>query len=187
MHAGYGVNVVGHGNPPWSRRCSAGSRSAPTSPSRPRTRSWSPRAARERFGLPMWRFTNSGTEATMDAVHLMRAITGRDADRQDRGQLPRPPRHGDGVAAGAASTSSARSSDPHRVRRDPGIPQAMADLVRIVPFNDLDGARACVRGQPRPDRRHDHRADDDERRHHPARSRLPRGCARDSRAGTVRC
>ena len=31
-----------------------------------------------RFGLPLWRFTNSGTESTMDAVHLMRAITGRD-------------------------------------------------------------------------------------------------------------
>ena len=32
----------------------------------------------ERFGLPLWRFANSGTEATMDAVHLMRAATGRD-------------------------------------------------------------------------------------------------------------
>ena len=31
-----------------------------------------------RFHLPLWRFNNSGTEATMDAVHLMRAITGRD-------------------------------------------------------------------------------------------------------------
>jgi glutamate-1-semialdehyde 2,1-aminomutase len=31
-----------------------------------------------RFGVPRWRFANSGTEATMDAVHLMRSITGRD-------------------------------------------------------------------------------------------------------------
>ncbi len=31
-----------------------------------------------RFGLPQWRFANSGTEATMDAVHLMRSVTGRD-------------------------------------------------------------------------------------------------------------
>ena len=30
-----------------------------------------------RFGLPLWRFGNSGTEATMDAVHLMRAASGR--------------------------------------------------------------------------------------------------------------
>ena len=27
-----------------------------------------------RFGLPLWRFANSGTEATMAAIHLMRAV-----------------------------------------------------------------------------------------------------------------
>src|SRR5205807_2544588 len=32
---------------------------------------------KRRFGLPKWRFGNSGTEATMDAVHLMRVATGR--------------------------------------------------------------------------------------------------------------
>jgi glutamate-1-semialdehyde 2,1-aminomutase len=31
-----------------------------------------------RYGLPMWRFTNSGTEATMDAIRVARAATGRD-------------------------------------------------------------------------------------------------------------
>ena len=43
-----------------------------------RTRSRWRRELARRFGLPQWRFANSGTEATMDAVHLMRAITGRD-------------------------------------------------------------------------------------------------------------
>ena len=32
----------------------------------------------ERYGLPMWRFTNSGTEATMDAIRLARGATGRE-------------------------------------------------------------------------------------------------------------
>jgi glutamate-1-semialdehyde 2,1-aminomutase len=32
---------------------------------------------RDRYGLPMWRFTNSGTEATMDAIRVARGITGR--------------------------------------------------------------------------------------------------------------
>ena len=32
----------------------------------------------QRFGLPLWRFGNSGTEETLDAVRLMRAYTGRD-------------------------------------------------------------------------------------------------------------
>lgn len=31
-----------------------------------------------RYGLPLWRFTNSGTEATMDAIRVARAATGRD-------------------------------------------------------------------------------------------------------------
>ncbi len=32
----------------------------------------------ERFGLPLWRFCNSGTEATLEAARLMRANTGRE-------------------------------------------------------------------------------------------------------------
>jgi glutamate-1-semialdehyde 2,1-aminomutase len=31
-----------------------------------------------RYDLPMWRFTNSGTEATMDAIRVARGVTGRD-------------------------------------------------------------------------------------------------------------
>src|SRR6478752_4228781 len=31
-----------------------------------------------RYQLPMWRFTNSGTEATMDAIRVARGLTGRD-------------------------------------------------------------------------------------------------------------
>ena len=33
---------------------------------------------RRRWGLPHWRFTNSGTESTMDAIHLARGFTGKD-------------------------------------------------------------------------------------------------------------
>ena len=32
----------------------------------------------ERFGLPQWRYVNSGSEATMDAMRIARAFTGRD-------------------------------------------------------------------------------------------------------------
>jgi glutamate-1-semialdehyde 2,1-aminomutase len=32
-----------------------------------------------RFGLPSWRFTNSGTESNMGAIRIARAVTGRDA------------------------------------------------------------------------------------------------------------
>ncbi|MEQ1701838.1 MAG: aminotransferase class III-fold pyridoxal phosphate-dependent enzyme, partial [Ilumatobacteraceae bacterium] len=33
---------------------------------------------RDRYHLPMWRFTNSGTEATMDAIRVARGVTGRE-------------------------------------------------------------------------------------------------------------
>jgi glutamate-1-semialdehyde 2,1-aminomutase len=92
-------------------------------------------ALRERFGMPMWRFTNSGTEATMDAFHLMRAITGRKLVVKIEGTY-----HGH---HDAAMVSIYRSLDmlgpedePYRVPGS-GVPQEMAELLRIVPFNDL--------------------------------------------------
>src|SRR5262245_60218323 len=77
-HAGYGVNVVGHGNPhvvdAVQRRVTIGTHFAQPTPDSIAVA----RMLGDRFGLPQWRYTNSGTEATMDAVHLARAITGRD-------------------------------------------------------------------------------------------------------------
>ena len=50
-----------------------------------------------RFRLPKWRYTNSGSEATMDAIRIARAHTGRDVVAEDLRLVPRPPRHGDGL------------------------------------------------------------------------------------------
>ena len=72
----------------------------------------------------------------MDAIHLMRAITGRDQIIKIEGSVPRPPRLGDGVAV--AQPRPARPSRQARIALpSAGIPQAMADLVHLVPFNDL--------------------------------------------------
>ena len=73
FHGGYGAMAVGHAHPKIveavTQRIARGSHFAqPTEDSIV--------VAEElvrRFGLPLWRFGNSGTEATMDAVHLMRA------------------------------------------------------------------------------------------------------------------
>jgi glutamate-1-semialdehyde 2,1-aminomutase len=93
-------------------------------------------ALAERFGLPMWRFGNSGTEATMDAIHLMRAITGRQIIVKVEGTY-----HGHHDAAMVSIFRSAEQlgpmSEPFRLAGS-GVPQAMAELIRIVPFNDLD-------------------------------------------------
>ena len=78
LHAGFGVMLVGHAHPVIVRSgLGTGRARARTSRSRCPTRSSWPRSSPRRFGLPRWRFGNSGTEATMNAVHLMRAATGR--------------------------------------------------------------------------------------------------------------
>jgi glutamate-1-semialdehyde 2,1-aminomutase len=78
FHNGFGVMCVGHANPAIvdavAQRAAEGTHfAAPTEGS-----TVVAEELRNRFGLPFWRFTNSGTESTMDAVHLARAATGRD-------------------------------------------------------------------------------------------------------------
>jgi glutamate-1-semialdehyde 2,1-aminomutase len=78
LHGGYGAMLAGHAHPAVvaavQQRLPLGTHFAQPVPD-------AAIVAEElgrRFGLPLWRFCNSGTEATMDAVHLMRTVTGRD-------------------------------------------------------------------------------------------------------------
>jgi glutamate-1-semialdehyde 2,1-aminomutase len=72
-----------------------------------------------RFGLPHWRFTNSGTESTMAAVRLARALTGREHVVTIAGAYHG---HHDAALAGRGFTE--------------GIPRSTRDLVHTVAFND---------------------------------------------------
>ena len=78
FHNGFGVMCIGHANPTVGAAVKAqvdrGTHfAAPTDGSIVVSEELV-----RRFGLPQWRFNNSGTEATMDAVHLARGATGRD-------------------------------------------------------------------------------------------------------------
>src|ERR671918_548183 len=78
FHNGFGVMCIGHSNPTVGAavkaRIDLGTHfAAPTDGSVVVAEELT-----DRFGLPQWRFTNSGTESTMDAVHLARGATGRD-------------------------------------------------------------------------------------------------------------
>jgi glutamate-1-semialdehyde 2,1-aminomutase len=134
-HAGYGVNVVGHANPrvveAVQQRVTLGTHFAQPTPDSITVA----QNLADRFGLPQWRFTNSGTEATMDAVHLARAITGRDLIVKVEGSY-----HGHhdllNVSLWRNLDDLGPVDNPFR-KVGAGIPQVIGELLRIVPFNDL--------------------------------------------------
>ncbi len=146
FHSGYGANVVGHGHPAIVRaiqnRVTKGMHFAQPSPDLIVVAE----ALAMRFGLPKWRFNNSGSEATMDAIHLMRAATGRDLIIKIEGSYNG---HHDSVLV-----SIFRSAQELGPQENPwlvpsaGVPQAIADCVRIVPFNDLPALERVFAAHP---------------------------------------
>jgi glutamate-1-semialdehyde 2,1-aminomutase len=149
LHAGYGAMLAGHAHPAVvdavERRVRNGTHFAQPTPDAIVVAD----ALSERFGLPQWRYNNSGTEATLDAVHLMRAVTGRDLIIKVEGSY-----HGHHDALMVSYYNSLDElgppDRPASVLAGSGIPQVMADLVRVVPFNDLDVLEAVLdehRGQ----------------------------------------
>jgi glutamate-1-semialdehyde 2,1-aminomutase len=103
----------------------------------------------DRFGLPLWRFCNSGTEATLEAARLMRATTGRDLLIKIEGSYHG---HHDSLMFSVVPEPELIGPREHPVTvpQALGIPEAFADLVRVVPFNDLAGAeRAFVENEGR--------------------------------------
>jgi glutamate-1-semialdehyde 2,1-aminomutase len=96
-----------------------------------------------RFGLPLWRFCNSGTESTMDAVHLMRAIKGRDLIIKVEGCYHG---HHDSVQVSVTPEPGeiGPASRPVGAPASSGIPQAILDLTLIAPFNDTPYVRRLL-------------------------------------------
>jgi glutamate-1-semialdehyde 2,1-aminomutase len=137
FHNGFGVMCVGHANPAIvravSEQAARGSHfAAPTEGSIVVAEE-----LRRRFGLPQWRFTNSGTESTMAAIHLARGATGRDIVLKIEGSYHG---HHDSVMVGvrppldALGERGAAESVPFGL----GHPHAITELTKAIPFNDLE-------------------------------------------------
>lgn len=97
----------------------------------------------ERFGLPWWRFSNSGSEATMDAIRIARGATGRDTVVKITGSYHG---HHDTVMVDTAHLR-AEQTDGDQAKRPgvaygAGIPDATVALTVSVPFNDLAALEA---------------------------------------------
>ena len=148
FHGGYGVSLAGHGHPAIvtavRERVGRGTHFAqPTEDSIVVAR-----ALAERFGQPLWRFGNSGTEATMDAVHLMRAATGRDRILKVEGGYHG---HHDSVMVSVLPEPEDEigpDDAPVGVVSNSGIPDAVTGLVTVVPFNDLGAVEAALLRHP---------------------------------------
>jgi glutamate-1-semialdehyde 2,1-aminomutase len=147
LHGGYGAALAGHGHPAIVEairgQATLGTHFAQPTPAAILVAEELSR----RFGLPLWRFANSGTEATMDAVHLMRAITDRDLIIKVEGCYHG---HHDSVQVSVYPDAD-EVGPPHKpaqVRSSTGIPRAIVDLTLVVGFNDLEGVARLLDENP---------------------------------------
>ena len=88
-----------------------------------------------RWGIPKWRYTNSGSEATMDAIRIARAHTGRDTIMKIFGSYHG---HHDAVmvSIGVEYDKIGDRENLASLAYGAGIPQAIVDMTIAVPFND---------------------------------------------------
>jgi glutamate-1-semialdehyde 2,1-aminomutase len=96
-----------------------------------------------RFGLPRWRYVNSGSEATMDAIRIARAHTGRDTVVKIFGSYHG---HHDGVmvSIGVPYAKIGDREEYASLRYGEGIPEAVSNLTVPVPFNDPRAMRRRI-------------------------------------------
>jgi glutamate-1-semialdehyde 2,1-aminomutase len=137
FHNGFGVMCVGHANPVIGAAVKA-QMDAGTHFAAPTEGSITVAAElRRRWGLPHWRFTNSGTESTMDAIHLARGLSGKDVIVKIEGTY-----HGHHDAVMVSVKPPADQMGPRErpasVAYGLGYPEAMVELTHVVPFNDAE-------------------------------------------------
>jgi len=135
FHNGFGSMVQGHAHPAIaeavSRRVGLGTHFAATTEDGVAVAE----ELKRRWGLGRWRFLNSGSEATMDAIRIARGYTGREEIIKIFGSYHG---HHDAVMV-SIGVEYERIGDRENYASLPygaGIPQAIAALTIPVPFND---------------------------------------------------
>jgi glutamate-1-semialdehyde 2,1-aminomutase len=137
FHNGFGTMAVGHAHPKIvaaiERASRHGTHFAVTTPPVVELAE----ALCDRFGLERVRFTNSGTESTMDAIRVARGATGRDVIAKIEGSY-----HGHHDSVMFSVVPSAQSmgaeDEPASTPMSKGIPLDMANWTVAVPFNDVE-------------------------------------------------
>ncbi|HVS28494.1 MAG TPA: aminotransferase class III-fold pyridoxal phosphate-dependent enzyme, partial [Solirubrobacteraceae bacterium] len=90
--------------------------------------------------VQMLRMTSSGTEATIGALRLARAATGRDAVLKFAGAYHG---HVDGLLAQAGSGLATQA-----VASSPGVPAAVTAATTVVPWNDAEALTRATEERP---------------------------------------
>jgi glutamate-1-semialdehyde 2,1-aminomutase len=144
FHNGFGCMVQGHAHPAIveavSKRMALGSQFAlPTEDSIVVAEH-----LQRNFKQPLWRFVNSGSEATMDAIRIARAHTGRDTIMKIMGSY-----HGHHdyvmVSIGCAEFKDRGPRDNYKsVPYGAGIPESSVQMTVPVPFNDADAMEGRI-------------------------------------------
>jgi len=143
-HNGYGVMVMGHAHPKIveavQKRVELGTHFAqPTEDALVVAENLA-----ERYRLPYWRFGNSGTEATLDVVRIMRAAAGRPLILKIEGTY-----HGHHDALMVSVFPSKEDAGPHdhpnSVPQTAGMIPGAVESVVNVPFNDAGAAEQAFR------------------------------------------
>ncbi|MFN8217302.1 MAG: aspartate aminotransferase family protein [Solirubrobacterales bacterium] len=143
FHNGFGSMVQGHAHPAIGRavstRYDAGTHfAAPTEDAVVVGEELA-----RRFRLPKWRYTNSGSESTMDAIRIARAFTGREDIMKIFGSYHG---HHDAVmvSIGVEYDAIGERGAPASLPYGGGIPQGTVELTHTVHFNDAEAMDARI-------------------------------------------
>ena len=97
----------------------------------------------ERYGLAMWRPTNSGTEATMDAIRLARGVTKREKMVKVEGGFHG--HHDEVMISNKPPLDKAGPADaPFSVPQSGGITKGTVADVIVIPYNDPDALERAL-------------------------------------------
>jgi glutamate-1-semialdehyde 2,1-aminomutase len=145
FHGGFGCNVVGHAHPKIAAAIEHAARSGTHFACTTEVTVAFAEELCRRFRLEKVRFANSGTEATMDAIRIARAATGRDDIVKIEGSYHG---HHDTVMFSVVPNSDALGGrdQPATTPMSKGIPADMARHTHVAPFNDA-GALARLLDQ----------------------------------------
>jgi glutamate-1-semialdehyde 2,1-aminomutase len=136
----FGAMLVGHAHPKVVQAIEAQARKGTLHAMPHRLEGTVARELRNRFGQEQWRFSNSGTEATMHAIRLARGYTGRSKVIKFEGAYHGA--HDTVLVSGKPPLQhTGHKSRPRPVPASEGIPAESYAHTLVATFNDLESVR----------------------------------------------